>query len=262
MKIGSIGYNYSHDSSFLMDRPNGVGSGLMLFIKTPAIFTIDGRVNEVRENSFVIFTENVPCSYRAARDIYTDDWLYFTPDSETMAQIAALKIPVNQVVYIGDIEELSRIMHILSYEHYSAEPFHEQVEERYIDILLFKLSRIIQLRSAPSPDLFIERNDRLTRLRARIYTMPESVSDIDTLADEMGMSRSGFQHLYKKLFGVSVMTDVINGRIDRAKRLLVGTNLTVREIAERCGYSGEYNFMRQFKRLCGKTPTEYRNSDR
>ena len=60
------------------------------------------------------------------------------------------------------------------------------------------------------------------------------------------------------MFGVSVMTDVINGRYDRAKRLLSSTNLTVKQIAERCGYVSEYNFMRQFKSKCGKTPTEYR----
>ena len=70
--------------------------------------------------------------------------------------------------------------------------------------------------------------------------------------------RSGFQHLYKRLFGVSVMSDVIKGRLDRAKRLLSSTNLTVREIGERCGYSNEFNFMRQFKDYVGKTPTEYR----
>ena len=72
------------------------------------------------------------------------------------------------------------------------------------------------------------------------------------------MSRSSFQHLYKKMFGTSVMKDVTKGRIERAKRLLSSTNLTVNEIAVRCGYSNEYNFMRRFRDMCGQTPTEYR----
>ena len=55
------------------------------------------------------------------------------------------------------------------------------------------------------------------------------------------------------------MTDVINGRIENAKRLLSSTNLTVKEIAVKCGYGNEYNFMRQFKSRCGQTPTQYRN---
>lgn len=93
-----------------------------------------------------------------------------------------------------------------------------------------------------------------------IFTMPESVPDVGKMAANMGMSRSGFQHLYKKMFGASVMTEVITARVERAKRLLSSTNLTVKEIAERCGYSNEYNFMRQFKSRTGRTPTEYRKS--
>lgn len=91
--------------------------------------------------------------------------------------------------------------------------------------------------------------------------MPETVSGVDMLADEVGMSRSGFQHLYKKMFGVSIMQDIIRGRIERSKRLLVSTDLTVAEIAERCGYGSAFAFMRQFKEKCGVTPTEYRKSN-
>ena len=56
------------------------------------------------------------------------------------------------------------------------------------------------------------------------------------------------------------MEAVIRGRIEYAERLLGSTTLTVREIAERCGYSSEYVFMRQFKKYCGQTPSEYRKN--
>lgn len=98
----------------------------------------------------------------------------------------------------------------------------------------------------------------MTQLRTVIHTEPERVMSIDEMAGSVNMSRSGFQHLYKKMFGVSVISDVINGRLERAKRLLSSTDLTVSEIASKCGYATEYNFMRQFKSRTGKTPTEYR----
>ena len=71
---------------------------------------------------------------------------------------------------------------------------------------------------------------------------------------------AGFQHLYKKLFGTTVIKDIIEGRTKRAKRLLSSTRLTIKEISTRCGYTNEYSFMRQFKEQVGKTPTEYRSS--
>lgn len=260
MKIGSIGYNYIHNEDFVMDRPNGIGCGLMLFIKIPAVFEINGKKQSVKENSFVILTSDTACKYRGAGETYADDWMYFSIEDNDIERFDRLEIPVNTVVHLGNMEELSQIMHILAYEHYSAEAFHTEIEEQYINILLMKLSRIIQSKLYLSSNQFTERNYRLTQLRSRIFTMPESIGSIDEMAAESGLSRSGFQHSYKKMFGVSVMTDIINGRLDRAKRLLSSTNLTIREISEKCGYCNEYNFMKQFKSKCGKTPTEFRKS--
>lgn len=260
MNIGSIGYNYSHDSEFVMDRPNGTGCPLILLVKTDADFEIGGEKLSVKKNSFVWFSHDIPCRYRAAGDVYTDDWMYLSMDEADKEKFISLGIPMNKPTYLGNIEELSQIVHILAYEHYSAEANHEEIEKRYLEIFVLKLSRAVQSMAAASPELFAERNYRLTQLRTAVFTMPETVGSVDDMAEYVGMSRSGFQHLYKKMFGKSVISDVISGRTDRAKRLLSSTNLSVREISERCGYSGEYNFMRQFKKMTGKTPTEYRKS--
>lgn len=258
MKIGSIGYNYSHDSDFVMDRPHGNGCWLFLLIKTQSLFEINGKEQIVKKDSFIIFSYDTPCKYRAYGDSYADDWMYFDIDDGDLDKFKELEIPVNEPVHIGSLEELSQIIHILTYEHYSADVHREEIEKHYLEILLLKLSRIIKSKSSISSAFFVERNYKFTHLRTRIYTMPDTVPDIEGMAAEVGMSRSGFQHHYKKMFNVSVMTDVINGRLDRAKRLLSSTNLTVKEIAQHCGYASEYNFMRQFKSKFGKTPTEYR----
>lgn len=258
MKLGTIGYNYSHDSEFAMDRPNGPGCWLMLIVKTPAFFSVCGKNYNVRANSFIIISPDAPCLYRAAGDIYTDDWIYFTADESDIKHFAKLDIPVNEPVYLGDTESLSQIIHILAYEHYSEEANHAEIEEHYTQIFLLGVSRLIRSGASVSTKSLSEKNYRMTMLRTLLYTSPDEAMSIDEMADSMSMSRSGFQHLYKKMFGVSVINDVISGRIERAKRLLSSTNLTVSEIAEKCGYSTEYNFMRQFKSRVGKTPTEYR----
>ncbi len=259
MEIGTIGYNYSHNSEFVFDKPNGIGCPLLLLIKTPAFFEIDGVKHIVKENSFIFFSGKLPCKYGGLNGVYTDDWIFISMKPEDEELFARLEIPVDTVVHLGNIEELSRIVHILTYEHYSASFYHSEIEERYVEILFMKLSRILKDKSYLSDNALSERNNRLIHIRNRIYIDPESIPDVEGLAAESGLSRSGFQHLYKKLFGVSVMTDVINGRIENEKRLLSSTNLTVKEIAVKCGYGNEYNFMRQFKSRCGQTPTQYRN---
>ncbi|MCI7768003.1 MAG: AraC family transcriptional regulator [Oscillospiraceae bacterium] len=258
MKLGTIGYNYSHDSDFVMDRPNGPGCWLMLIIKTPALFELSGKSFSVRENSFVIISPDTPCRYRASGDTYTDDWIYFSADEADVRRFGELGIPINEPVYLGDTEAVSRIIHILAFEHYCAEPFHNEIEEHYTEIMLLSVSRLIRSGAHISPKLFLQKNHRMTQLRTLIHTEPNKNMSIDEMAASVNMSRSGFQHLYKKMFGISVLNDVINGRLERAKRLLSSTDLTVAEIASKCGYSSEYNLMRQFKSRTGKTPSEFR----
>mgnify|MGYP001309350120 FL=1 len=135
---------------------------------------------------------------------------------------------------------------------------HEEVTRCYMEIFLLKLAR--QLKCTDKKSCIItDRNSRFMQLRAYIYAMPEDIADVGSMAWDMGISRSSFQHLYKKMFGVSVMTDVISARMERASQLLATTNLSVREVAERCGYTNEYGFMKRFKMHFGKTPTEFRS---
>lgn len=78
------------------------------------------------------------------------------------------------------------------------------------------------------------------------------------MASEVNMSRSYFQHIYRKTFGVSCITDVISGKIEKAKELLSETTFTVSQVSLMCGYDNEEHFMRQFKKMVGVTPTKYR----
>ena len=43
MRMVEIGYNHRHSRSFCIDRPDGTDSWLMLIVKTPVHFRIDGR---------------------------------------------------------------------------------------------------------------------------------------------------------------------------------------------------------------------------
>ncbi|WP_295208604.1 AraC family transcriptional regulator [Ruminococcus sp.] len=258
MIVGAIGYNYQHKKDFVMDCPEGPGSPLMLLIKEPSVFIVDGKEYSVNKNSFVLLSPHTPVKYYAQGDVYTDDWLYFNYEKEEQQKFGELAIPSDEIIYLGNIDELSQLIRSIAYEHQSLKEFHEDIEKHYLEIFLLKLSRLI--RHADSDSCIVtDRNSRFMQLRSSIYAMPEDITDVDSLAENMGLSRSGFQHLYKKLFGVNIMSDIINARMERAKQLLITTNLSIKEIAERCGYSNEYGFMKRFKMQFGKTPTQYRN---
>ena len=65
--------------------------------------------------------------------------------------------------------------------------------------------------------------------------------------------------IYKDYFGVSAISDVVKSRIEHSKYLLFSTGYSLNIISAMCGYKNDVHFMRQFKKLEGISPTQYRN---
>lgn len=105
-------------------------------------------------------------------------------------------------------------------------------------------------------------SSHLQNARRRILESPQLDWNVDDIAREAGISKSYFQRLYRETFGTSCMEDIINARIDRAKRLLENTDLQIGDIAVECGYSNGSHFMRQFRQKTGVTALEYRKDSR
>ena len=103
---------------------------------------------------------------------------------------------------------------------------------------------------------------RPQKLRLHMLSKPYHNFTPAELADTLHISPSYFQALYKDYFGVPFKTDLINMRLEYAKRLIEETTLPFEEIAYQCGYTNEIHFYRQFKAKIGMTPREYRLSVR
>lgn len=78
------------------------------------------------------------------------------------------------------------------------------------------------------------------------------------LASLCGISQTYFHRLFTERYGMSPKEYIIRLRIDRAKQLLPDTSLTVRQIANLCGYAEPCHFTREFTKRVGMTPTAYR----
>lgn len=85
---------------------------------------------------------------------------------------------------------------------------------------------------------------------------------IDFLARLAGLSPNYFGEAFKKATGRSVMDYLTGLRIGRAKQLIRETDLYMREVARRVGYSDEYYFSRKFKKEVGLSPSAFGRSAR
>lgn len=90
--------------------------------------------------------------------------------------------------------------------------------------------------------------------------LAENVS-VEALSALIYKSRSQTIRIFKSEFGLTPYDYLLDSRIRAAKALLRGTNLLIKDIADRVGFSDEHYFSDLFKKKTGRTPSSYR-SDR
>lgn len=85
---------------------------------------------------------------------------------------------------------------------------------------------------------------------------------LDTIGEAFGLSAKYLSSYFKKHENVNLSDYISETRMQKARELLVSTNLSIEEIAGRVGYSGVVVFSRFFKKQEGVPPGKYRSIHR
>lgn len=81
---------------------------------------------------------------------------------------------------------------------------------------------------------------------------------LERLGQVVHVSPSRLRHVFKEVTGVGFKEYVTQVRLTEAKRLLVGTDLSVAEVAHAVSYTNLSQFYKVFERSCSMSPAEYR----
>jgi len=97
---------------------------------------------------------------------------------------------------------------------------------------------------------------------SQIDREPERDLSLASMAESSAMSERSFLRHFREATGFSPADYVIRTRIRRALQLMdqAGSQLSVTEIAFRCGFNDSNYFARQFRRVTGISPRAYRSS--
>ncbi len=87
-------------------------------------------------------------------------------------------------------------------------------------------------------------------------------ASLETVASQVFISPCYLSVIFKKETNITFKNYLIQTRIEKAKELLTDTDLKIYEIAKKVGYTDTRYFSELFQRVCGKTPSQYRNKNR
>ena len=241
----------SHLEDFVFDIPEGHDCWLLLLTQTPAIFLVNNEFVEYPGNCAVLYKPNQKIYYRACNDKYVNDWIRFDTDE---AYVTTSPILCGVPFIIHDSSYCHKLYQLLETEHI--------LNNNYKDISIDNLLRVLFNKLLESYNYknisLLYKN--LNELKMEIYYNPNKEWTVAKMAERLNISAGYLEDIYKNTFGITCIDDVINSRINLAKKYLLYDHYTIAEIVTLCGYRNMEHFFRQFKKITGVTPKCFRNS--
>lgn len=258
--VNICGYDSMHKMAFDRSYPDGYEDYALLLIKTESYFEVDGEVSDFPPNTVMVYGMRSPVHYGCRNPHYNDDWIHFELHGKDENLLRELAIPADRPFPLPYLGTLTDYVRLIVQEKLSPHSHSNQVIDSLMHALLYSLAS--QLHAVPDGNTNHKYYYPMNELRMEILNAPCQKWDTPQLARRLNLSISHFQHLYKQFFQTTCVQDIIQARIKHAQLYLCISEMSISSLASFCGYDNELHFMRQFKKLTGMTPSQYRETHR
>lgn len=243
-------------AGFIIDRPKGLPEYTFLHFHNSVEILVDGEVVVTPPGAVIFFAADTPQWFRSP-DPLLHDWMHMTGDMDTLLREVGL-VP-DRLYFPGNSRFITPILRQIELEVLTDQPHRLELAELKLRELLILLRRsCMGQESAERPDSAAVK--RLRQVRSAVFSQMEKSWTVAAMASLAYVSPSRFHALYRAVFGISPMDDLIRARIDTAKNRLTDTDESVQVLSEQLGYRNVTHFCRQFKALTGLTPSRFRAS--
>ena len=255
-KVVRVGY----ERTFIerkINRPSGSGDFDLIVFRSPVMIFTEGEYKLFESGSCIIYSPEAPQYYYAPGDgKLVHDWLHFLPfDKE---KFLSFSLPLNVPFYPLDAHALSSFIKKIDDEFFNRKSSSSLFMNLQLNSLMLQIARESEQIRTDKTSYKAKLEYEFARFRVKLQASLNKPWTVTEMASELGLSKSRFTVLYTSFFNISPMNDLIAMRVDYAKQILIRSDSSEAEVAERCGYSDIFHFIRQFKQKTGLTPSKYR----
>lgn len=251
-------FNRSNFDCDRIYRPGGSGDYLFLLLKTPMKVYLNDQLFISRANACILYTPGYCQHYQAVRK-FRNSYMHFSTDSDFEGRYL---IPVNQLLYPDNFQQLDSLLQEIQQEYLSKQPYYEKRLENLTEEIFLQIGRSL---IKPSYENFPESSTLLQtfqNLRLQMLQTCENDWTIQKLCRESNMAKSQFYHYYKLFFQTTPKAELLQARMDKSRTLLTNEALQVQQVAALCGFSNIQHFSRYFKEWYHCSPKEYQLQNR
>jgi LacI family transcriptional regulator len=112
-----------------------------------------------------------------------------------------------------------------------------------------------------STDIYATNDKHISTVLQYIHRNTDKKLKIDEITKLVPLSRRLLENRFKQEIGLPIYTYIMNLRIDRFAHHLLESDASIMEVSEGMGFSDYKNIARQFKKVKGCTPSEYKRQN-
>ncbi|HEY8420112.1 MAG TPA: AraC family transcriptional regulator [Thermoclostridium sp.] len=239
-----------------IERRKGCNQNILIYCTKGEGFVITGgKKTRVCRNNLLIIPKNLPHIYGSNDDDPWDIyWMHFKGETDhhfirnnnaiTLLDVPLSSLPVLTHLFDSIFDALSRgsVISNIIYASYGLSYF--------LATALFMPNNSYDLKN--KKNMYVENS---------IEFMNNNLDKKLTLNDLTrynNLSKTQLTDIFKEKTGYSPIDFFIRLKMQKACFYLDFTDMSVSEIAEKVGYNDQYYFSRLFKKIMGRSPSEYR----
>lgn len=225
-------------------------------------YFIEDRIYSVEKGNFVFIPRGVPHRTDSLDGRYNERLLLNFGEEMINEKTRPLlaRLGENNLLHIPEqhLPELEQLFLKIESEYRQQAPGQEALLEVYIHELLILLCRY----QSPPEDT-VRKADQL------IYDVSEYIRSnygqditLSSLSRLFWVNESHLSRKFKSVTGIGLNQYIAYVRISNAEKMLRETQLSVTEIAGKCGFNDSGYFAAVFKKINGGTPLSYRKQEK
>lgn len=249
--VNNCGYYENQKLPPKTERPKGrIDYHLILIDKGTTYVSLNREMLKLSKNDFLIYAPNTPQLYFFEQDtLYNFYWIHFS-GYYIHDLLNICKLNTDQSYHVNNAcafiikDTIKQITSELQIKNYS----YENVASSMLYALFAKLPR------------YMKNNDTANYIKEVVESFDKDFANIDNIniyARHVGISTTHFIRMFKKHTSLTPKQYIQKARLEKAKHLILTTNMKICEIAQECGFESPFYFSRLFHKYFGVPPTKF-----